>query len=199
MGRGSLKHPRRGHYDVTVPDNAHLRRAGAIMGVGPRPARSTAICRAGTCPTCSSWVPRPSRRTPGIIPRILWARSVLGGRRDRKPLPEESGPARADLSQHPRYWHENAQSDDSCARGLRDRPTAARAAEDNQAFEKIERGRYLAVLGDCVGCHTAPGGKPLPAALRWRRHSERWSVQILRRMLRPGSVPGPIGSLAGDA
>ena len=37
---------------------------------------------------------------------------------------------------------------------------AARAAEDNQAFEKIERGRYLAVLGDCVGCHTAPGGKP---------------------------------------
>jgi mono/diheme cytochrome c family protein len=37
---------------------------------------------------------------------------------------------------------------------------AARAAEDSQAFEKIERGRYLAVLGDCVGCHTAPGGKP---------------------------------------
>ena len=37
---------------------------------------------------------------------------------------------------------------------------AVRAADDNQAFEKIERGRYLAVLGDCVGCHTAPGGKP---------------------------------------
>lgn len=44
----------------------------------------------------------------------------------------------------------------ACAIGL----TAARAAEDNQAFEKIERGRYLAVLGDCAGCHTAPGGKP---------------------------------------
>ena len=44
----------------------------------------------------------------------------------------------------------------ACAIGL----SAARAAEDNQAFEKIERGRYLAVLGDCVGCHTAPGGKP---------------------------------------
>jgi len=44
----------------------------------------------------------------------------------------------------------------ACAIGLAD----ARAAEDNQAFEKIERGRYLAVLGDCVGCHTAPGGKP---------------------------------------
>jgi mono/diheme cytochrome c family protein len=37
---------------------------------------------------------------------------------------------------------------------------AAWAAEDSQAFEKIERGRYLAVLGDCVSCHTAPGGKP---------------------------------------
>jgi mono/diheme cytochrome c family protein len=37
---------------------------------------------------------------------------------------------------------------------------AAWAAEDNQSFEKIERGRYLAVLGDCVGCHTAPGGTP---------------------------------------
>src|SRR6266404_9086694 len=44
----------------------------------------------------------------------------------------------------------------ACAIGL----AAARAAEDNQAFERIERGRYLAVLGDCVGCHTAPGGKP---------------------------------------
>jgi len=44
----------------------------------------------------------------------------------------------------------------ACAIGV----AAARAAEDNQAFEKIERGRYLAVLGDCVGCHTAPGGKP---------------------------------------
>jgi mono/diheme cytochrome c family protein len=37
---------------------------------------------------------------------------------------------------------------------------AAWAAEDSQAFEKIERGRYLAVLGDCISCHTAPGGKP---------------------------------------
>jgi mono/diheme cytochrome c family protein len=37
---------------------------------------------------------------------------------------------------------------------------ATGGAEDNQAFEKIERGRYLAVVGDCVGCHTAPGGMP---------------------------------------
>jgi mono/diheme cytochrome c family protein len=38
--------------------------------------------------------------------------------------------------------------------------SAALSGEDNQAFEKIERGRYLAVVGDCVSCHTAPGGAP---------------------------------------
>ncbi|MBS0247508.1 MAG: c-type cytochrome [Proteobacteria bacterium] len=27
-------------------------------------------------------------------------------------------------------------------------------------FDQIEAGRYQAVLGDCAGCHTAPGGKP---------------------------------------
>src|ERR1700751_3547305 len=37
---------------------------------------------------------------------------------------------------------------------------AALAGEDNQAYEKIERGRYLAVAGDCVSCHTGPGGTP---------------------------------------
>src|SRR5690349_8776771 len=37
---------------------------------------------------------------------------------------------------------------------------SARAGSDDASFEKIERGRYLAVLGDCVACHTAPGGKP---------------------------------------
>ena len=36
----------------------------------------------------------------------------------------------------------------------------AQGADDNSSFEKIERGRYLAVLGDCVACHTTPGGKP---------------------------------------
>jgi mono/diheme cytochrome c family protein len=36
----------------------------------------------------------------------------------------------------------------------------ALAGEDNQAFDKIERGRYLTVAGDCIACHTAPGGAP---------------------------------------
>jgi mono/diheme cytochrome c family protein len=38
--------------------------------------------------------------------------------------------------------------------------TGAASAQDTQSFDRIERGRYLAVLGDCAGCHTAPGGAP---------------------------------------
>jgi mono/diheme cytochrome c family protein len=34
-------------------------------------------------------------------------------------------------------------------------------APDQQAFEKIERGRYLVTAGDCAACHTRPdGGAP---------------------------------------
>jgi mono/diheme cytochrome c family protein len=33
----------------------------------------------------------------------------------------------------------------------------ARAATDSQDFPTIERGRYLAVVGDCAACHTTPG------------------------------------------
>jgi mono/diheme cytochrome c family protein len=37
-------------------------------------------------------------------------------------------------------------------------PAAAIAADINkQDFEQIERGRYLAIVGDCAGCHTLPG------------------------------------------
>jgi mono/diheme cytochrome c family protein len=34
----------------------------------------------------------------------------------------------------------------------------ARSVPD--AYTAVERGRYLTILGDCVACHTAPGGKP---------------------------------------
>jgi mono/diheme cytochrome c family protein len=36
----------------------------------------------------------------------------------------------------------------------------ARADTDPQAYQTIERGRYLATLGDCAGCHTKPAGPP---------------------------------------
>ena len=41
----------------------------------------------------------------------------------------------------------------------------AASAQSTQSFDRIERGRYLAVLGDCAGCHTAPGGQPFAGGL----------------------------------
>jgi mono/diheme cytochrome c family protein len=43
--------------------------------------------------------------------------------------------------------------------------SAAHAAADQQAFEEIARGRYLAIVGDCAGCHNAPGGAPYSGGL----------------------------------
>src|ERR1700709_1954192 len=39
------------------------------------------------------------------------------------------------------------------------------AVADSQSFDRIERGRYLAVLSDCAACHTAPGGAPYAGGL----------------------------------
>jgi mono/diheme cytochrome c family protein len=36
-----------------------------------------------------------------------------------------------------------------------------RAGQDEQDFSAIARGRYLAVVGDCAACHTAPSGAAL--------------------------------------
>jgi len=38
-------------------------------------------------------------------------------------------------------------------------PPAHAQRNDMQDFPLIERGRYLAAIGDCTACHTAPGGK----------------------------------------
>jgi len=39
------------------------------------------------------------------------------------------------------------------------------SAQDSQNFDRIERGRYLAVLSDCAACHTVPGGQPFAGGL----------------------------------
>jgi mono/diheme cytochrome c family protein len=43
------------------------------------------------------------------------------------------------------------------------RPIAA--ADDSDSPALVERGRYLAQAGDCVACHTAPGGRPFAGGL----------------------------------
>jgi mono/diheme cytochrome c family protein len=42
---------------------------------------------------------------------------------------------------------------------------ASVAPADEQSFPQIERGRYLATVGDCAACHTAPGGRPFAGGL----------------------------------
>jgi mono/diheme cytochrome c family protein len=42
---------------------------------------------------------------------------------------------------------------------------AGAALADDQNFDRVERGRYLAVLSDCAACHTAPGGQPFAGGL----------------------------------
>src|ERR1700730_12913154 len=39
------------------------------------------------------------------------------------------------------------------------------SAQDSQNFDRIESGRYLAVLSDCAACHTVPGGQPFAGGL----------------------------------
>jgi mono/diheme cytochrome c family protein len=39
------------------------------------------------------------------------------------------------------------------------------SAQDPQSFDRVEKGRYLSVLGDCAGCHTAQGGQPFAGGL----------------------------------
>src|ERR1700730_10714283 len=42
---------------------------------------------------------------------------------------------------------------------------ASTAFADDRDFDRIERGRYVAVAGDCAACHTAPGGQPFAGGL----------------------------------
>jgi mono/diheme cytochrome c family protein len=43
--------------------------------------------------------------------------------------------------------------------------TDAAFAQGTQSFDRVERGRYLAVLSDCAACHTKPGGQPFAGGL----------------------------------
>jgi mono/diheme cytochrome c family protein len=43
--------------------------------------------------------------------------------------------------------------------------TTGPSKADSLSFETIEKGRYLAVVGDCVACHTEPGGQPFAGGL----------------------------------
>jgi mono/diheme cytochrome c family protein len=44
--------------------------------------------------------------------------------------------------------------------------TATAARAQSPPYPQIERGRYLAILGDCTACHTAPGAPAFSGGLR---------------------------------
>lgn len=41
--------------------------------------------------------------------------------------------------------------------GIMVTPAFAGAEPD---YQQVAAGRYQAILGDCMGCHTSPGGRP---------------------------------------
>ena len=43
--------------------------------------------------------------------------------------------------------------------------SAGTATAADAATELVQRGEYLATAGDCIACHTAPGGKPMAGGL----------------------------------
>ncbi|BAK83568.1 cytochrome c [Komagataeibacter medellinensis] len=45
-------------------------------------------------------------------------------------------------------------------------PLSARADDQQPPADLMARGEYIATAGDCVACHTAPGGKPFAGGLR---------------------------------
>ena len=66
--------------DRTTSRSTRRRICAAAQSWGPirTPARSTAICKAGTCQTCSSWARAPFRRTPATTRPARLARLPTG-------------------------------------------------------------------------------------------------------------------------
>jgi mono/diheme cytochrome c family protein len=83
---------------------------------------------------------------------------------------------------------------------------ASIAAAPASAQDLIAKGRYQAVLGDCAGCHTAPGGKPLAGGMILETPFGKiavpnitpdretglgnWTEADFRRAMREGVSPG---------
>lgn len=49
--------------------------------------------------------------------------------------------------------------------GGRKHPATSDASAGTASSAQVERGRYLARVGNCTGCHTRPGGEPLAGGL----------------------------------
>jgi len=72
--------------------------------------------------------------------------------------------------------------------------SAAEAASDPQAFDLVDRGRYLSILADCDGCHTGANGKPFAGG----RPLETPFGTLLAPNITPDRATG-IGAWSDDA
>ena len=82
--------------------------------------------------------------------------------------------------------------------------TAWAGAEPN--YDQVNAGHYQAILGDCMGCHTAPGGKPFAGGAPLQTvfgtlvapnitpdaatGIGNWSAEEFRRAVKQGMAPG---------
>jgi hypothetical protein len=70
-------------------------------------------------------------------------------------------------------------------------PAAPGAVPVDPTTQTINKGEYLARAGDCVACHTAPGGKQFAGGRVMAIPFGRIYVPTSRRTTRPASVGGP--------
>jgi hypothetical protein len=94
-------------------------------------------------------------------------------------------------------------------------PKKLNALRTNATTQTIARGEYLAQAGDCVACHTAPGGKlfaggramPTPFGTLYTSNVTpdrdtgigKWTADQFYSMMHTGRLPGRRPALSGDA
>jgi hypothetical protein len=69
------------------------------------------------------------------------------------------------------------------------------ADPDSQAFDQIERGRYLTTVADCFACHTVPqAGKPFAGARGIETPFGTITSSNITPVTTPASAPGATSS-----
>ena len=144
-----VKKYRKGPYDITDYQTTHLC-GGAVIGTIRGPAPSIAFCKAGMYRTSSSWARAASRKTPATTRRAL-SRPSRSGRRTRSAPATSRIRGRSCMREQRRSRGAALTAGTAllCAVGI----AAAQSPMDQQAFDRIERGRYLTLLADCAACH----------------------------------------------
>ena len=154
--RQIVKQPRTGHYNIVPYQTTHTC-GGAIMGADPKTSALNRYLQSWDVPNLfvmgATAFPQNAGYNPtGTVAALTyWSLDAI-----HEPLPEKPRAAGACVKGAGRATRHARLR----AAALR-RHAAVRAQDrDQQSFQTIEHGRYMATAGDCAGCHTGPGGKP---------------------------------------